>query len=364
MNRLASGSSLARLFARWGLLIILIAITAAFAIALPATFPTAFNIESTLNNKSVSALLALAVLIPMTAAQFDMSAGFNLGLSQVLAIGLQAQGLSWPAACAVVLIFGAATGLANGVLITYFGIDSFIATLGTGSIIYGFNQWYTGGQQIVFTMPASFLSISGIVSDAAPIPLAAIYVAVISLGLWLLFEFRPFGRKLYALGFNPRAAALNGISAKTNITVAFVLAGVLASFAGIVLQAQLQVGQSALGQEYLLPAFSSALLGATSVHPGRVNVWGTILAVLILSVAVDGLNLLGAPFFIEPLFNGVMLLLAVGLAVAAVRRRGARIRQQADEDMPSQAQPPAQAWTSAPDHLAQAAGGVGAPPGD
>ena len=140
----------------------------------------------------------------------------------------------------------------------------------------------------------------------------------------VVFEFLPLGRYLYVLGASPRAAELNGISAKRYITFAFIAAGMLASFAGIVLQSQLQVGQSSVGPEYLLPAFTAALLGATSIRPGRVNVWGTVLAVAVLAVTVAGLNQLGAPFFVEPLFNGSMLILAVGLAVQAARRRQAR----------------------------------------
>ena len=133
-----------------------------------------------------------------------------------------------------------------------------------------------------------------------------------------MFEYLPLGRYLYVLGASPRAAELNGISAKRYVTLGFVAAGTLAAFAGIVLQSQLQVGQSSVGQEYLLPAFTAALLGATSIRPGRVNVWGTVLAVAVLAVTVAGLNQLGAPFFVEPLFNGSMLILAVGLAVQAV----------------------------------------------
>ena len=120
-----------------------------------------------------------------------------------------------------------------------------------------------------------------------------------------MFEYLPLGRYLYVLGASPRAAELNGISAKRYVTLGFVAAGTLAAFAGIVLQSQLQVGQSSVGQEYLLPAFTAALLGATSIRPGRVNVWGTVLAVAVLAVTVAGLNQLGAPFFVEPLFNGV-----------------------------------------------------------
>ena len=198
------------------------------------------------------------------------------------------------------------------------GIDSFIATLGTGTLLYGFNEWYTGGQQVVASLPDSFTNLSGVIFG---IPLPALYVLTLSVVLWVAFEYLPMGRHLYVLGANPRAAELNGISAKRYVTGAFMAAGATSAFAGIILQSQLQVGQSSVGQEYLLPAFTAALLGATSIRPGRVNVWGTILAVAVLAVTVAGLNQLGAPFFVEPIFDGAMLILAVGLAVLAAKRR-------------------------------------------
>ena len=315
------GPAITRAISVWGLLVLLVLLVIVFSILRPDTFPTLFNIKSILNNKSVQALLALAVFIPMTANHFDLSAGFNLGISQVLAIGLQGQGLPWWAAVAIVLMMGALVGLANGVLVTRVKIDSFIATLGTGTILYGLNAWYTGGQQVLADLPRPFLAISG---SIGVVPLPAIYTLICSLGLWIVFEYLPLGRFLYVLGASPRAAELNGISAKRYVTLGFVAAGMLASFAGVVLQSQLQIGQSSVGQEYLLPAFTAALLGATSVRPGRVNVWGTVLAVSVLAVTVAGLNQLGAPFFVEPLFNGSMLILAVGLAVQASQRRTQR----------------------------------------
>jgi ribose transport system permease protein len=315
------GPAITRAISIWGLLVLLILLIIVFSMLRPDTFPTLFNMKSILSNKSVQALLALAVFIPMTANHFDLSAGFNLGISQVLAIGLQGQGLPWWAAVAVVLAMGALVGLANGFLVTRVKIDSFIATLGTGTILYGLNAWYTGGQQVLAELPAPFLAISG---SIGVVPLPALYTLACSLGLWIVFEYLPLGRYLYVLGASPRAAELNGIAAKKYVTLGFVAAGTLASFAGIVLQSQLQIGQSSVGQEYLLPAFTAALLGATSVRPGRVNVWGTVLAVSVLAVTVAGLNQLGAPFFVEPLFNGSMLILAVGLAVQASRRRTLR----------------------------------------
>lgn len=309
---------LVRVGSVWGLLILLIALIVGFSLLRPQTFPTYFNFRSIANNKSIDALLALAVFVPMTANQFDLSVGFLLGISQVLTIGLIGQGLAWPIAAAAVLTLGAAVGLANGLLVTVVGIDSFIATLGSGSVLYGFNEWYTGGQQVLATLPKSFTALSGVVLG---IPAPSLYVLAITLGLWVVFEYLPAGRFLYVLGNSLRAAELNGISAQRYITLAFFASGILSAFAGIVLQSQLLVGQSSVGPEYLLPAFTAALLGATSVRPGRVNVWGTVLAVAVLAIAVAGLNQLGAPFFVSPLFDGAMLILAVGLAVTASRRR-------------------------------------------
>ena len=324
MSRGAAGSFgavVTRAISVWGLLVLFVLLVIVFSLLRPDTFLTYFNIRSILSNKSVQLLVALSVFIPMVANQFDLSAGFNVGISQVLAIGLQAQGLPWWAAVCAVLLMGAAVGLANGFLITRVKIDSFIATLGTGTILYGLNAWYTGGQQVLASLPPEFLAISGSVWI---VPAPAIYALVVSVTLWVVFEFLPLGRYLYVLGASPRAAELNGISARRYITLGFVAAGTLAAFAGVVLQSQLQVGQSSVGQEYLLPAFTAALLGATSIRPGRVNVWGTVLAVAVLAVTVAGLNQLGAPFFVEPLFNGSMLILAVGLAVQAAERRQRR----------------------------------------
>jgi len=280
----------------------------------------------------------LSVLIPMTSNQFDLSAGFNVGISQVLAIGLQGQGLPWWGAVIAVLAMGALVGLINGVLVTRVKIDSFIATLGTGTILYGLNAWYTGGQQVLASLPPEFRAISG---NIGIVPAPAVYACAVAIVLWIVFEYLPLGRFLYVLGASSRAAELNGISAKRYITLGFVAAGLLAAFAGVVLQSQLQVGQSSVGQEYLLPAFTAALLGATSIRPGRVNVWGTILAVAVLAVTVAGLNQLGAPFFVEPLFNGSMLILAVGLAVQASHRR-TRAGTEADLAAAAQAVPGAE----------------------
>jgi ribose transport system permease protein len=317
-------SRAAHLVAVWNLAILLVALIAAFGIVKGDTFLTAFTFQSMVNSRSINALVALAVMIPLAANQFDLSAASVLGISQVLANGLQTQQLlPWPLAILLCVLLGAAVGAVNGILVTRVKINSFIATLGSGTFLLGVNQWYTGGRQVVGRLAPDFTLISAKIAGTG-VPAPVLYLLVVGIVLWVMFDYLPAGRFLYVIGDSPRAAELSGIPIARYVTLAFVASGALAAFAGVVLQAQLQVGQSTVGQELMLPAFTGALLGATAIRPGRPNVWGTILAVAVLAVAVAGLTQLGAPFFVENLFNGAMLILAVGLAVVTHRRRESR----------------------------------------
>jgi ribose transport system permease protein len=314
----------AQFFSVWNLAILLVVLIIAFSLLKGDTFLTAFTFQSMMNSRSINALVALAVMIPLASNNFDLSVASILGISQVLANGLQTQqGLSWQSACLASLCLGAVIGLINGLLVTRAKINSFIATLGSGTLLLGINQWYTGGRQVVGVLPPDFTAISGKIPFTG-VPAAIAYVFIVAIILWIVFDYLPLGRFLYVIGDSPRAAELTGISIPFYVTMAFIASGTLAGFAGVILQAQLQVGQSTVGQELMLPAFTGALLGATAIRPGRPNVWGTLLAVAVLAVAVAGLTQLGAPFFVENLFNGGMLILAVGLAGYTHRRKERR----------------------------------------
>jgi ribose transport system permease protein len=322
----AAGGGLFRFLAAYGLLLLLLLLIIGFSVLLPNTFPTAFNARSILSDKSIIALLALAQMVPIATGNFDLSIGYHIGLAHILAVGLQVnQGVPWPLAVAVVLALGVVVGLVNGLLVTRAQIDAFIASLGVGTVLYGVSFWYAP-VQIVGALPEGFDALAG---NLGGVPLPFVYVVLIGALLFVMFEYLPLGRYLYVLGSNPRAAELTGIPARVYVPFAFVLSGVITAFAGVVLGAKLGVAQTTVGPDYLLPAFVGALLGSTAIKPGRVNVLGTVVAVFVLAVAVAGLQQLGAQFFVEPLFNGSMLILAVGLAAYASRRR-ARVKAAAD----------------------------------
>lgn len=311
---------LANLVATYGLLIVFVLIMLIFGALRPSSFLTTTNINAILVGQSVTAILALAEMLPLSTKQFDLSIGYHMGMAQVLVVGLQVQqGLGWPEACALILVFSALAGFVNGILVTWLGIDSFIATMGAGALFYGVTNWYSNGEQIGgMDLPESFTNLTGIVHG---VPLPALYVGAIAVILWLVTERLPLGRNLYVIGANARAAELTGINISRHVIGAFVASGVLSGFAGLVLGSILQTGTPSVGPEYLLPAFAATLLGATSIKPGRVNVIGTLLSVLVLAFSFSGVQQLGAPFYLQYFFNGGILIVAVGLSVYATQRR-------------------------------------------
>lgn len=294
-----------------------------FSILLPNTFPTTLNVRAIISDKAIIALLSLGAMIPMAAGRIDLTVGYGIVLWHILAISLQTMlGLPWPLAVMIVLLLGLLTGFFNGLLVEVAKIDSFIATLGTGTVLYALALWHTGGRQMVGVLPDSFFSING--TFVFGLPITGFYVLAIAIAMWLILEFTPLGRYLYAIGANQRAAQLNGIPTRKYVVGAFMASGFLTAFAGVLLASKLRIGQASVGLEFLLPALVGAFLGSTTIKPGRVNVWGTIVGVVILAVGISGIQQFGGSFWVEPMFNGVTLLVAIGIAGYAQRRKGAK----------------------------------------
>jgi ribose transport system permease protein len=314
----------------YGLVFLTIAMALLFSLLLPDTFPTLFNLRSILSDKSIIALLALAAMIPMITGKIDLTVGYGIVLWHILAISLQTRyGMPWPVAVLIVLVCAGLFGMLNGLLVELAQIDSFIATLGTGTVLYAIAMWHSGGRQVVGELSSSFVALAG--ADFLGLPVAAFYVVAIAIVLWLVTEFMPLGRALYVIGVNPRAAELNGISVRKHVMGAFVASGLLSGFAGVLLASRLQIGQASVGLEFLLPALVGAFLGSTTIRPGRVNVWGTLIGVSILAIGISGIQQFGGAFFVEPLFNGVTLLVSIGIAGWAQQRRNSSISRRIAE---------------------------------
>jgi ribose transport system permease protein len=322
MKDLPVSKKLARLLPVYGLVILTVFLILLFSVLLPNTFPTLLNLRSIISDKAIIMLLSLGVMIPMSAGRIDLTVGYGIVLWHILAISLQTMyGFSWPAAVICVLMLGAIMGMLNGLLVEVARIDSFIATLGTGTVLYALALWHSEGRQVVGAVDPAFYGLA--TTMVFGLPVTGFYVIGIAIIMWLVYEYLPVGRYLYAIGASPKAAALNGIPVRRYVMGSFVASGLMTALAGVLLAAKLRIGQASVGLEFLLPALVGAFLGSTTIKPGRVNVWGTMIGVIILAVGISGIQQFGGSFWVEPMFNGATLIVAIGIAGYAQRRKGA-----------------------------------------
>lgn len=307
---------------RYGLVLVVLLMIAVFAVLKPATYLTLDNLLSIATSQSIVALLALSILGVLIVGEFDLSFASILGLSQVLVIGLITEnGVAWWVSCLVVLAIGIVAGLFNAFMVVGLQVSSFVATMGISTVVGGLAIGYSGGMVVTGILPDAFYIIAQ--SRFLGIEMPVWYVLVIAVALTLLFEYTATGRHMRAVGGNRAAARLAGISIARALTVAFVLAGSIAALGAIISGSQLGSGQPLVAAGYLLPAYAGAFLGATTITPGRFNVWGTLVGVYLLGAGVSGLQQLGFAPWVQDLFNGAMLLLAVALSGYLTRVRGA-----------------------------------------
>ncbi|WP_179272947.1 MULTISPECIES: ABC transporter permease [unclassified Rhodococcus (in: high G+C Gram-positive bacteria)] len=308
-------------FAVPALLLVLVAV---FSLQ-PATaerFPTQANIQNLLAGQAVLGIAALAVLIPIIAGQYDLSVGAILGASSLLSAGLMArEGLPPPIAIGIAIAAGVLIGAINGIIVAHLEVNSLIVTTGSATVIAGFVLWYSDSQTIV-GIPKSITD--AIVGEWLHVPKLVYALAATALLVYVVLQHTPYGRYLHAIGSNARASRLVGLGVPRLTVSALMFSGGLAACAGV---AQLGLQGSAspqLGPGFTLPALSAVFLGSTAIKPGKFNVLGTLFAVYLVAVIVNGLTLAGASDWVQPTFNGLALLGAVVLAalVARSRRRG------------------------------------------
>lgn len=313
---------LSEIVSRFALVGVLVLLWVAFSLNNPEVFATTSNLQTILSVQATTGLLALAVVVPLVAGHFDLSTGFQLGLAQSLCAVLVIQnGWSPLFALLTVVAVGVLIGVINGQLITRLGLPSFTTTLGTGMLVLGFTEWLTQNHVITGPAPAWFLDLGRV--RVAGVPLPFVYLAVAAVLLFVLMELTVWGRRSYAVGANPVAARLSGIAADRQIRQSFIIAGFLCSVAGSISMMSLGGSSPVIGLGSLLPAFAAAFLGATCFRPGRYNVAGTVIAVYVIGVGITGLNQMGAQVYIQDVFNGGALLIALIISTFARRRRAA-----------------------------------------
>lgn len=303
---------------KYGTLIALAGLMIGFSVANPGDFLTTHNLINVLNQISLTAVISCGLTMAVIAGEFDLSVGYHASFAGVLVTGLIAKShLSVVPAILVTLGIGAAIGLANGLLVTKARISSIIATLGVGTLLVGFSYEYSQGVPFSAGLPMSFLNLGP--GKVAGIPHNIIVMVVVGLILWVIVNKTALGHSTQAVGGNVEAARLSGIRTDRVKTSAFVLCALAAAITGILLASLVGSGTIGSGDSYLLSAFAAVYLGSATLRDGEFHILGTIIGVLIIGVGFNGLSIFGLSTFYQYLFNGGILILAVGLSTVARR---------------------------------------------
>jgi ribose transport system permease protein len=320
--RVRSRSLAADLLERYALLLVWGVVIVVFGILRPDTFLTTSNFSTIFGSQAILVVLTLALLPPLTAGDYDLSVAATLTLSSMtLAILNVNHGWSIGAAIAAALAVGLVIGIINGALVVLLGIDSLIVTLGTSTFIAGVVLWVSNSLTIS-GVSQSLIDVV-VVNRFLGVPLAFYYGIAVGLVMFYVFEYMPIGRRLLFVGRGRSVARLSGIRVVRLRWGAFMASGLISAFAGVLYAGTLGSADPTSGLSFLLPAFAAAFLGATTIMPGRFNPLGSIAAVYFLVTGITGLQLLGVQTFVQQLFYGGALVLAVALSQLARRRDAA-----------------------------------------
>lgn len=275
------------------------------------------NLLNVLRQASLLFFLASGLTLVVLTGGLDLSVGANIGLSACLAATAIKSTGSPMLGTLVGLGAGTLVGLANGLMVTGLRIPSFIATYGMLWVLHGITYYYMAGDTI-HGFPAGFRQVGSGYFLGVPIP---VYLMVVVLAAGMVFAQRTiWGQQIYALGANPVSARLSGIPVGRRLVLVYTLSGAMAGVASIVFLARLNSAEGDIGEAMTLPAIAAVLIGGTSLFGGVGTMFGTFVGALILTLVLNGMNLLSVNANWQPIVTGVILVAAVWLDLATRKR--------------------------------------------
>jgi ribose transport system permease protein len=292
-----------------------------FGITKSSTFLSVTTFKLVVIENVIIGVLALAFLVPLATGTFDLSIGAVMSMSLVITMRHHR-----PDALGALIAIGACAvaGFLSGFFVVKLKVSSFIATLGMSQIITAFIQ-KTSSQTISSAVSEAYQDIGR--KQFLGLPRFVYFLAILAIIVWYVFEHTPTGRYMFAVGGNPEAARLAGVRTDRLVWGSLVASGVIAGFAGTVYSWKVGTYAASIGPGYLFPAIAAVFFGASQLK-GRPNVWGALIALYALAWGIKGLQLTFSSNtnWIEPLFQGLSLLVAVSLAsrqgIIKVRKRG------------------------------------------
>ena len=278
----------------------------------PETFLTTANFQTIFGSQAVLAVVALALLFPLTAGDYDLSVAAVVSLSAMVTAVLNVN-QGWPVGWAVLVAIaaGVLVGAVNGAVVVALRVDAFIATLGSGAFVAGVVLWISGSSTVGGVSTAL---IDSVTTTFLGLPLSFYYGLLLCALAWYLLEFTALGRRLLFVGKGRNVARLSGVRVGRLRWGALIGSATVAAIAGVLYAGTAGAADPSSGATFLLPAYAAAFVGATSIVPGRFNPWGSIIAVYFLATGITGLELHGAASFVQQLFYGGALVIDGALA--------------------------------------------------
>lgn len=295
------------------------AIVILFGALRPGTFLTIGNFATIFGSQAVLVVLAVGLLLPLRCGDYDLSVAGTLTLSAMMLGVLNGEHhMEIWLAILLALAMGTGVGIVNGIFVRFFGINAFIVTLGTGTVLLGIVLLISADQ--TFAGISQGLVNVVVVDRFLGIPLEFYFAVAICVAIWYLFDFTSLGRRMLFVGSGRNVARLSGIRVGRVRVGALIGAGFLGAVAGILYAGTSGSADPTSGSSFLLPAYAAAYLGATTIVPGRFNPWGTIVSAYFLVTGVTGLAVLGVQTWVQDVFYGGALVIAVALSQLARRR--------------------------------------------
>ena len=293
----------------YGTVAALLLICLVFAALSPQAFASWGNAVNVSRQIAFLVLVAVGATLVMAAGEFDLSVGAAASLGGVLAAQLAVAGVWLPLAVLLTLAAGLAFGMLNGWLVARFKLLSFITTLATGTMLAGLTFWLTDGSTVFNHIPEAFNTWGR--AEWLGLPGPSWVMAAVVAAAWVLMQRTAFGRELYAVGGNERAARLMGVNVLQHKVWAFGLCAVVATGAGVLLASRLGSAHPTGGNGLFLPAYAAAFLGMTASRSGVPHVLGSLVGAATLGILANGLTILNVPSFLQDVATG-------GVVVAAV----------------------------------------------
>jgi ribose transport system permease protein len=298
-----------------------VALLAAALAAGSDAFLTANNLLNVLRQASLTFLVGSGVTLVILTAGLDLSIGANVGLSACVAAAVMKSTGTMTAGIAAGLACGTFIGILNGLLVTLLRLPPFIATYGMLWMVHGATYWFMAGQTI-YGFPSGFRFIGSGYLWGIPAP---VYLMVIGLAVGIVFvRYTTYGQEIYAIGANAESARLSGVPVRARLNLVYTVSGAMSGLAALVYLARLNSAEADIGEPLMLPAIAAVLIGGTSLFGGVGGLSGTLVGALLLTLVLNGMNLLSIHSNWQPLVTGVIVLLAAGLDTLTRRRVEAR----------------------------------------